>query len=324
MERGEMRWAWVATTETELADRMAGAMAPDVEEEVSNNCDSEDRREVGQEGMDASVWSTEEGDGYSLVSAHSTNESFFNYPPEESPHQRAPAERPLSPACEHTNAHLTPKRFNDLSLVSKHTTNIMRPPLQNAHQGASLSSSSKETEPQFAANNFSDGQLTSLHLTTFITQNGSKTCAEHLKKLSENLADVQVHNQTEVKAKMAFLPQEETSLSYIMDPLSMSLLDVDQQAATASFLQGEQSNNSSCPLENERKGHEREVEKERLTCAEMEGKGLKDEDVKFNLSLLELPSTSDIMTAANHTKQIKESYCGIGKCVSYVCLQIND
>ncbi|KAM7391949.1 hypothetical protein PAMP_022595 [Pampus punctatissimus] len=253
MERGEMRWAWVATTETEQADRMAGAMATDVKEVVSYNCDSEETREVGQEGMDASVWSTTEGDGYG---AHGSNESssFINYPT-----QRAPAERPLSPACEHTN--------------------------------------------------------------------GCKIPADPLNKLSENLAGAQIHNHPEVKAQMSVLPQEET-LSYIMDPLSISLLEVDQQAATASFFQEEQSNYSLCPLEYEREGNKREVRKERSTCAEMKGKLLKDEDVEFRLSLLELPQakihrppTFDTMTATNHTKPRKDRCCSThGHCGTEVML----
>ncbi|XP_042276051.1 uncharacterized protein LOC121903263 isoform X1 [Thunnus maccoyii] len=329
MERGEMKWAWVTTTETEQAGRMAGAMATDAQEVVSYNCDSEERREVGQERMDAPVWSTEEGDGYSLVSAHSTNEnSFFNQFPVESPHQRAPAERPLSPACEHTNAHtLTPNKY---SLVSKHTrctTNIMPLPLQNAQQGEP-SSSSREKEPRITANasrkQFPDAQSAKLLLTTSITENGCKIPAEPLK-LSENLAGTQICSHPETKAKMSVLPKEESSLSDIMDPLSISLLEVDQQAATASFLQGEQSSNSLCPLENEREGNNREVQKDRLTCAEMEGKVLKDMDVEFRLSLLELPQakihcppTSDTMTATNHTKLRNDrccathGHCGIG------------
>ncbi|KAM7416677.1 hypothetical protein PAMA_018639 [Pampus argenteus] len=249
MERGEMRWAWAAATKTEQADRMAGAMVTDVEEVVSD-CESEETGEVGQEGMDASVWSTKDGDGYG---AHGTNKSssFFNYPT-----QRAPAERPLSPACEHTN--------------------------------------------------------------------GCKIPADPLIKLSENLAGAQVQNHPEVKAEMSVLPQEET-LSYIMDPLSISLLEVDQDAGTASFFQEEQSNYSLCPLEYEREGNKREVGKERPTCAEMKGNLLKDEDVEFRLSLLELPQAKiqrppsfDTMTVTNHTKPRKDrccfthGHCGIG------------
>ncbi|XP_044053578.1 uncharacterized protein LOC122876847 isoform X2 [Siniperca chuatsi] len=251
---GERMWAWVATTETEQGDRMTGTMQADGEEPVSYNCDSEDRREVG------GVWGTEERDGadsHSLVSTHSNNDSncLFNHPPVESPHQQAPAERPLSPAC--------------------------------------------------------------------------KIPAEPLNILSENPAYTQVHNHPEVNAKMSVLPQEETytdSLSYIMDPLSISLLQVDHQAATVSFLQGELNNTSLCLFENDRgEDNRREVEKERLTCAPMAGKVVEDEDVEFCLSLLEQPQTqtncpptSDTMTATNHSQQRKDmccatcEYCGIG------------
>ncbi|KAK9523385.1 hypothetical protein VZT92_019780 [Zoarces viviparus] len=137
-----------------------------------------------------------------------------------------------------------------------------------------------------------------------------------------------VHIHQEVKAKRSVLPQEVTadSLSYTIDPVSISVLQVDQQTATASFLQEEQKNTSLCPLEIERgEDDRREVEKERLTYEEMARKILVDEDVEFRLSFLELPKAktvcpliSDTMTATSHTEQIKCmccatcDHCGIG------------
>lgn len=314
MDRGgERRWAWVA-------DGMTGVMPADVDALVSSNC-----CEVGEEGLDASdvpaVWTTEEpeegADGYSSLSTHSN--SLFNHPPVESSHQRAPAERPLSPACEHTSALLSPIKLSDLSLDLKHTrctSHILPLPLQNAQQGVPPSSCTEKSAALDAKRReFSSTQSATLTPTTPNTQNGFKTPAEPLDILSERPVYTQVHNCPE--AKMSFVPQEETadSSSYIMDPLSISLLQVDQQVATASFLQREQ-NTSLCPPENERRGDNgRKVKKEHLTCAELARKAVVDEDVELRQSL-----TSDTMPATNHTEGRKDlccttyEHCGIGKC----------
>ncbi|XP_035515045.1 uncharacterized protein LOC118326203 isoform X2 [Morone saxatilis] len=268
---GERRWAWVATEQTEQADKMTAARPTDVEALMSYKCDSE----VGEEGLDASDVPTdrstgerEGADGYGLVSTHSNNDSnsLFNHLPLESSHQRAPAERPLSPACEHTNTLLTPNELSGLPLKLKHTrynSDILPLPLQNVQQG--VLSSCRAKEPWFAANanrrELSNSQSVTLCPPTPNTQNGCKIPREPLNILPENQI-----NHSQVKAKISILPQEETStnsLSYIMDPLSISLLQVDQQVATDSFLQGQQNNTSFCLLENERgEDNRREVEKE--------------------------------------------------------------
>nr|XP_046243488.1 uncharacterized protein LOC124058362 isoform X2 [Scatophagus argus] len=313
-QEGERRWAWVATTETEQTNRMTGARPAGVEPQVSCNRDSE----VGEEGLDASyvsadgVWSTEEqegADGYAVVSTHSNDgsNSLFNPPPVESSHQRAPAERPLSPPCEHTNTLLTPSKLSDLSLPRCKASNILPLPMQNAQQGVpSISCGEKEEWFTTKGNKgkVSNAQLSTLSHNNSITWNGCKIPALSLTDniLSENRAD---------KARMSVVTQGETStdcLSYIMDPLSISLLQVDQQAATDSFLQGEQNNSSICPLENEM--NESKVE---------EG-----EDIEFHLSLLDLPQAkthcppkSDSMTATNHPERKQDVYfatdkhCGI-------------
>ncbi|KAA8592197.1 hypothetical protein FQN60_017652 [Etheostoma spectabile] len=330
MEEGEdRRWAWLATTETEQADRMTGAVPADVEVLVSYNCDSEERREVGEEGLNASdvpadgVWRTEEREGadnYGLLSTHSAidRNSLFNHPPVESSHQQAPAERPLSPTCGQ-NALLTPNKFSDLYL--KHTrcpasTSTMPLPLQNAQHGVP-SSSCREKQPWFAPHanrrEISNAQSATLTVTNPITKNGCKIPAEPLN-ISKSPVYTMIHNHPKVIAKMSVLPHEETaeSLSYIMDPLSISLLQVDQQVATASFLKEEQNNTSPCPLENERADDDRrEMDKECLTCAEMAGKVVADKDIELHLSFLELPqakthcpSTPDTTTATNHTEQM--------------------
>ncbi|XP_040897283.1 uncharacterized protein LOC121184013 [Toxotes jaculatrix] len=308
MQGGERRWAWMATTETEQVDGTTGAMPTNIAAQVSYSCHLEDRRQVSEEELDSSdvpadgVWGAEEQGGaasYGLVSAHSNSDSnsLFNHPPFESPHQRAPAERPLSPACEHVNKLLTPKKGSDLSLESKHTrctSTILPLPLQNIPKS------------------------TTLPLSTSITKD--KIRAEPLNNLSENPAHTEVHNHPEVKAKMSVLPQDETyadSLSYIMEPLSISLLQVDKRVKSAVVLNGEQSNASLCLLDNQ-SGEDNitKEEKEHYTCGEMAGKAAVDEDEEICLPLLELPQakthcplTSDTMTPISHNEQGKDMCC---------------
>ncbi|XP_034728726.1 uncharacterized protein LOC117945379 [Etheostoma cragini] len=322
MEEGEdRRWAWVAKTETEQADRMTGAVPAVVE--------ALERREVGEEGLNASdvpadgVWRTEEQEGADSFGLLSTRNAIdrnrlFNRPPVESSHQQAPAERPLSPACGQ-NALLTPIKFSDLSL--KHTrcpasTSTMPLPLQNAQQGVP-SSSCREKQTWLAAHanrrEISKAQSVTLTVTTPITKNVCKIPPEPLN-ISKSPAYTVIHNHPKVKAKMSVLPQEETadSLGYIMDPLSISLLQVDQQVATASFLKKEQYNTSTCPLEDGRADDDRrEMDKECLTCAEMAGKVVADKDVELHLSFLELPQAKthcppipDTTTATNDTERM--------------------
>ncbi|XP_008292655.1 kinesin-like protein KIF24 [Stegastes partitus] len=289
MDGGQRRWAWVPTTKREPANRMTCAFPAHVQAQLSYSCDSKDRREVGVKGLDASNapadggWSIEQGGAAdNLVSAHSNSDSnsLFNHSVFQSPHQRAPAERPLSPVCQHTNTFQTPDELSDVSLELKCAecpTNTLPLPLQNNPGAVPSSSHSREKEPWFAANanrrHFLRAQSTPLPLTSSITQIGWKTPTEPLSKLPENPSYTRVQNCPDIKDKMSDLPLQKTfadSLSSIMDPLSISLLQVDQQAATVSFLKGDNSSAS-------------------LTSVEMVGRVGEDEDGKFRLSLLELP-----------------------------------
>lgn len=320
IEGGERRWAWVATTNTEHSDRMTGAVSNNAETQVPYNCDSEDRREVDKEGLTASdipangLWSTKEGggaDSCSLVSAHSNNSNSLLYPsPFESPYQQAPAEQPFSPACEHKNTLLTPNKLNDVSSESKHfgcTSNILPLPLQNTPQ-AVPSSSHREKEQWFATNAnrrpFSNAQSSTQPLTISTTQTVFKKSAKPINKLCKNPAHTQAHHHPEVKPDEIYAD----SPSGIMDPLSISLLQMDQQVATASFLQEEQNTTSVCSQKNDMgEDSRKKVEEDKLL------------QLKTQCS----PSSD---TVINHTEQRKDiccatyGHCGIGKCEFSECL----
>ncbi|KAF7669893.1 hypothetical protein LDENG_00100640 [Lucifuga dentata] len=109
-------------------------------------------------------------------------------------------------------------------------------------------SSTRENELQSAAK--ANGVGFSLSASNKISENPALVSTA----LTTTLLHAQVQSQPEVKAKMPVLPPQETSeesLNCTMDPLSISLLQVDQQAATASFLQGKENITYLCPPENE-------------------------------------------------------------------------
>ncbi|XP_055367559.1 kinesin-like protein KIF24 [Betta splendens] len=87
---GERRWAWVATTGTRHADRRTGAAVNTAEAQASYSWDSEDRRDADIE------------DAFAL----------------ESPHQRAPAERPFSPGLDAGRASNVGRRDRERGLAA--------------------------------------------------------------------------------------------------------------------------------------------------------------------------------------------------------------
>ncbi|XP_062418210.1 kinesin-like protein KIF24 isoform X3 [Pungitius pungitius] len=137
------------TLETERANRNTGAMPAEA---------------LVVDG----VWSTEDregADGCGLPSIQRNLDiTLLNHPLAESSRQRAPAERPLSPACEHTDVVLTPCKLRDPSLGFNHTRsslNIGPLPLQNAPHGVP-SIRNKEKQPWFAAHAFRTDYLSLL------------------------------------------------------------------------------------------------------------------------------------------------------------------
>ncbi|XP_029365940.1 uncharacterized protein LOC115048539 isoform X2 [Echeneis naucrates] len=304
MEGDERRSAWVTTIGTAQADRMTGAMPTKVAQ-VSYSCHSEDRSKMGEDDLDSSdvqpgMWSTEEEEGayYNIMSTPNNSNNLLNYPPFESHSWQAPAEQPLSPACEHIDALLMPNDLSDLACDSvrpRCTSNLLPLSSQNT--------------------TFLHSQPATQVLSTSITQTENIMVTGALNKLPEDPVCLQIHSHPEVKAKIQSSPQDETcsdSLSYTIDPLSISMLEVDQQVATESFLQGAQNTTSLCVLKNKKGRSSRVEETEQNKCAGMAGEIV--EDVEFALLELPQPNTncppnSKTMAAVNHTEQAKGQYC---------------
>lgn len=306
IQGGERRWAWVATTDTEHPDPMTCAAPNNAETQVLYNCGSEDRREVDKEGLTASnipadgLLSSKEGGGADSCSLVSTHSNSLSYPsPFESPYQQAPAERPFSPACEHTNTLLTPNKLSDMSSESKYFGYKMTAPQ------AMPSSSHREKEKRFTINAnrriFSNAQSSTQSLTISATQTELKTIAKPISKPFKNPAHTQVRHHPEVKLYETYADY----LSGIMDPLSISLLQVDQQVATE-----EQNNASACLQKNDtREDTRKKVEEDKLL------------QLKTQCS-----PTSNSATVINHTDQRKDlccatyGHCGVGKCEFSECV----
>lgn len=270
--------------EEESANGMAGALPTNTSSQLFCSWDPEDRGDLSVEELDASdapdngVWSigqVEAADYYSLRTAHSSNESnsHFGQTPFELQHQRAPAERPLSPGNENAIAvGMSDNLENTCHKSNKQDCNILVLPFQNIQEAASSNGASRKT--------FS------------CVQSVPTTMTESFNKWLERPVPTKSGTRQDFKAKIPILPQGESyleSLSCTMDPLSLSLLHVDQQLATASFLQGHISNGENT---------KRETGEESLSSVEMERSTVEDEDAKFHLSLLEIlhpmaPATSD-------------------------------
>lgn len=96
------------------------------------------------------------------------------------------------------------------------------------------------------------------------------------------------------------LPQEETH-SGVMDPLTLSLLELDQQAATASFLKGK------C-VNKEAEIQEKEQHEECFIPVCVEG-----EEEESYVCLLKLPKVQTCCSSALHTDTNKPSLCTTGE-----------
>ncbi|XP_068167477.1 kinesin-like protein KIF24 isoform X2 [Antennarius striatus] len=266
----------------------------------------EDWRIVGMEQQEERNWPF-----VAMAETEQTN----NHPPAQSPHQRAPAERPLSPSFKQTDTFIATNKVSDPSSTLKNTrvtSKILPPILEILQQGVS-SGSFKEKE---FVGNASRRECENTHsnsqpLNASVTQTGCET----LTKLSENTECTQVHDHAEAENKISALNQGEPCtdhLSSIIDPLGISLFEVNQPVPPVSFLQGEHSNS---PLSLSELGKSMRGEK-RVDNKHLKASG--DEEAELHLSLLELsqtrtqcPSTSDTIVSKDCLCFHTDKRCGI-------------
>lgn len=281
--RREPQWcSWV--TEEESANRTTRALPTDVSSRLFCSRDSEDRGDLSVEELDAAdapdnrVWSTgqvETSDYHSLQTAHSSKENncHFGQTRFESQRQRAPAERPLSPVNEHS---VSVDNLKDSCHKSNtQDCNILVLPFQNIPE-AVLPNSAGRRRP------FSCVQPVP----------ATMALTESRNKQPEHPVPPKSGSHQDFRTKMPILPQDESyleSLSHTMDPLSLSLLHMDQQPVKASFLQRHTGNGEDTT---------RGTGEESFSGVEMERDAVEDEDAKFHPSLLEIlhpmaPATSD-------------------------------
>lgn len=145
----------------------------------------------------------------------------------ESACHHSPAQHPFSPTHVHTDTLKTLKGQFELAKGRACTSDILPSPSQNT----------RRVTPTWLVGN--DGKT--------IIHNASNLHNEPLttSHSMEDPAFKQVGTHPDTDGKMSILAQGKASTGFatsIMDPLSISLLEVDQQATTASFLQGKQSN----------------------------------------------------------------------------------
>lgn len=146
-----------------------------------------------------------------------------------------PAEHPLSPTCAHPDTLKAPKQRFELSHELKHSTRAANLP----------TSTSSRVKREWVVVN--DSKI--LHHTTCNNPNEYKKATEPFSTFcsTEDSAYHQLSSYPDTDGKTFVLSQGKADFSSdIMDPLSISLLEVDQQVATASFLQGKERNSSLC------------------------------------------------------------------------------
>lgn len=191
-------------------------------------------------------WSTEEedeGDGFAIRSTDSISDNNSLYPqPPVSLHLRAPAERPLSPA-DLTDTSPPPGKLNDLSLdlkLTNHRSNSMGLKLHNVSpgprpSGVTLRETGLPWQPNQAA--------------------PSPSISSSTQAVSQGPQPPETHTHPGTGAQSTLTPSSGDGSICSMEPLSLSLLQVDQLAATTSFLTHAMGlTNPSSPVDTQRGG----------------------------------------------------------------------
>ncbi|XP_028312731.1 uncharacterized protein LOC114469421 [Gouania willdenowi] len=262
MEIQGRRRAWVATQGT---NTMTAAISTNVATSyVLCNGDLESRVEASSVPS-AKVWKQRAADDSKLDSADCS--SHFSLSDFKSPAQKAPAERPLSPTP--TNA----------SLITMWKSDTDRLYVQKSLEAAP-SNSQRVNKALSTAN---------AHAATLPL--GCKAPVEPIWLKHP------VYYQ-----KRDVLPEDDDteSQSYTMEPLSISLLQADQQVATVSFLQGSNCDNSTYLLDKESsENHDSEIGKKINSDMSLE-----EEDGEFHISLLETPQSKSHHTTVSSSMTV--------------------
>ncbi|CAG5923489.1 unnamed protein product, partial [Menidia menidia] len=296
------------TTKMETDERTATSTSTVVKSQLSVNSYSEGQIQMCAEGLDAlnfqdngmtSMPQREEVDCCSLDSSHRGNNSHNNF---RSHHQRAPAERPLSPSSEYTNTLLTPKASHTSLELKYSGCNTKILPLSLKKPPETVSSENRRENML----RFSTNPLTALPV-------------EPLNDQQEDSVYTQTQKPPDIHVKRSVLPQRETSsdpVDYNMDPLSISMLQVDQQPATASFLQGNNSDNSHFGVKiSGGDDNQGETRKEHHSCEKTVKEFVGNDDEELCLSSFEMPQRGTSYSTASDTEQqmfIKGKFCRKG------------
>nr|XP_015828171.2 kinesin-like protein K39 isoform X2 [Nothobranchius furzeri]XP_015828173.2 kinesin-like protein K39 isoform X2 [Nothobranchius furzeri]XP_015828174.2 kinesin-like protein K39 isoform X2 [Nothobranchius furzeri] len=214
--RGEKRLAvrkqaWRAQVEeavAESANRTANGKSSNVNVQLSDCWGLKDQRGTSVVRPNASDFSDKD-----MWRAAQTDSAHYDLV-----HQRAPAERPLSPSC---NELLISDKLHESPFESANAKrdNI----LQNTPEAVS-SNNHRERKNSFVAN-ASEGQFPYAQSATSPVSSTRNGCIQPTD------CAVYTHSCNHT-AKISTFPQDETNV----DSLSISLLHVDQQAAATSFL----------------------------------------------------------------------------------------
>ena len=277
VEEGQRRRARVTTTLTEKQDVVTSTQPLSLEASVASSSDPGDHwrtphvtsssgLKVGEEYADAN-W-TRGKHGYRDSSRH-LNQYRPVHPRRDPAPNLAPAERPLSPACEPTDQHVTCLHLSHLPLESKDnntkTTSNIVPPLPSPYpqQGVEIISERELGSTDFGVKRENPNSLLSRpqYCPTFDTRRDEVSsgvfngCREHRALTQSTIGSPPraVAGTHSVVKACDNSPNESSigSLSCGMDPLSLSQLEVSLRAASESFLCGKRTTVSPCFLKTE-------------------------------------------------------------------------
>ncbi|KAK0138133.1 hypothetical protein N1851_025678 [Merluccius polli] len=273
-EEGQRRWAWVTTTPTEETEKASSPLLTQEELVISSTDPGDHQRQTHLTSSSGLMFEEEYNDDDWIERRHGyrdSNRPFHQHQPscprQDPPQHLAPAERPLSPACEPTDHHSTGIQLGHLSLESKenNTSSNIVPPLRSLYppQGVPLviTSERESGRTDFAVKLEIPNSLWSRpqYRPPLATRSRNEVSSSVFNRCREQPAFVQSAFESPPNSdvrtcsvvKTCDSSPDESSVGSLpgMDPLSLSQLEVSRQAASESFLCGEMNNISPCLLD---------------------------------------------------------------------------